>query len=176
LRKILFFVLFLAVVVFFIWSELVIVSLGLVFIIDSITTRFLWTKNTNISKISGLLVLRYFYLALLPLVLIIFVRVFFVDIYFVPSSSMEATLFPKDYVVVNKVGYGVKLPRKIQDIPVFGAFFRSRKKLELLEHEEFSSLRKYKNFELEDIVVFKDEQPEMKPVEINDYLAQFELD
>ena len=29
---------------------------------------------------------------------------------------------------------------------------------------------------LEDIVVFKDEQPEMKPVEIDDYLAQFELD
>jgi carbamoyltransferase len=29
---------------------------------------------------------------------------------------------------------------------------------------------------LEDIVVFKDEQPQMKPVEINDYLAQFELD
>jgi len=29
---------------------------------------------------------------------------------------------------------------------------------------------------LEDIVVFKDEQPQMKPVEINDYLARFELD
>jgi carbamoyltransferase len=29
---------------------------------------------------------------------------------------------------------------------------------------------------LEDIVVFKDEQAQMKPVEINDYLAQFELD
>lgn len=29
---------------------------------------------------------------------------------------------------------------------------------------------------LEGIVVFKDEQPQMKPVEINDYLAQFELD
>ena len=29
---------------------------------------------------------------------------------------------------------------------------------------------------LEDIVVFKDEQSQMKPVEINDYLTQFELD
>ena len=29
---------------------------------------------------------------------------------------------------------------------------------------------------LEDIVMFKDEQPQMKPVEIDQYLAQFELD
>jgi len=66
---------------------------------------------------------------------------------------MERTLFPNDYVVVNKFTYGTKTPKRVQDIPVIGSLFKTNK----ISHEYnlYSSLRAFKSFQREDIVVFK---------------------
>jgi len=47
----------------------------------------------------------------------LFLRTFLVGAFFVPSRSMEATLLPGDFVLVNRLAYGVSLPRCLPLIP-----------------------------------------------------------
>ena len=86
-----------------------------------------------------------------PILLAIFVRTFFIDFYYVPSGSMERTLSPEDYVVVNKISYGVKLPLHVRDVPVIGSFFEAPKN----KYKLFRALKSFDSLEREDIVVFK---------------------
>jgi signal peptidase I len=46
---------------------------------------------------------------LIPIVVAIILRVFFFEIYKIPSSSMEPTLIPGDYIMVSKMSYGARL-------------------------------------------------------------------
>ena len=49
--------------------------------------------------------------SLFPVFLIVFMlRSFLVEPFTIPSSSMEPTLYPGDFVLVNKFTYGVRLP------------------------------------------------------------------
>ena len=64
---------------------------------------------------------------------------------------MERTLFPGDYVVVNKISYGVKIPRNLRNVPVIGSFFTPPEK----EYNLYTSLTPFKKLQREDIVVFK---------------------
>lgn len=66
---------------------------------------------------------------------------------------MERTLFPGDYVLVNKVTYGTKIPKYIQDIPAIGGLFKTNSTVH--EYDLYTPLRKFENFKREDIVVFK---------------------
>jgi signal peptidase I len=66
---------------------------------------------------------------------------------------MERTLFPNDYVLVNKITYGTKVPKRIQEIPVLGGFFKE--KGNLYEFNLYKALRPFKPYKQEDIVVFK---------------------
>ena len=45
-----------------------------------------------------------------PLILITILRAFFIEMYFIPSGSMQPNLYPGDFVIVNKLAYGVKFP------------------------------------------------------------------
>ena len=58
-----------------------------------------------------------------------------------------------DYVLVNKVSYGTKVPRSIQDVPVIGSVFK--KDGMLMNFNLYKSLKAIKKFKREDIVVFK---------------------
>ena len=66
---------------------------------------------------------------------------------------MERTLFPNDYVIVNKIAYGTKIPQSIQDIPVVGGLFNTNHNIH--EYNLYSPLKGFKQFKREDIVVFK---------------------
>lgn len=54
---------------------------------------------------------------LLLFVLIVVLRVFVVEFYSVDSNSMEGTLLNGDLIMVNKICYGARLPRKPGEMP-----------------------------------------------------------
>jgi signal peptidase I len=51
-------------------------------------------------------------------ILALIIRAFFIQVFWIPSSSMEPTLDIKDRVVVNKVAYHFREPRR-QEVVVF---------------------------------------------------------
>ena len=152
-QKILFAISFVIVLLFFVWTQLVVISLLLAFIADSISIRIFpnFLKRKLSSKKYNFL--KYSYYILLPVSLAIFFRTFLFDIYSVPSSSMEHTLFPNDYVIVNKVSYGTKIPKRIQDVPVIGGFFKDEGVLR--SFNLFKPLYSFKDIQREDIVAFQ---------------------
>lgn len=49
--------------------------------------------------------------SMLPIVIVIFIlRSFIIEPYRIPSSSMEPTLLPGDFIIVNKYSYGIRQP------------------------------------------------------------------
>lgn len=52
------------------------------------------------------------------LILALVIRAFFLQVFWIPSGSMEPTLDIKDRIVVNKVAYHFRLPRRLE-ITVF---------------------------------------------------------
>ncbi|UAM98053.1 signal peptidase I [Polaribacter litorisediminis] len=139
------------VLLFLLWSKLLIVSLVLLIVLDTITlNKIYFFLKTNLSKIV-LSVIRYVYIIILPILFAVFIRTFFFDVYYVPSSSMERTLYPGDYVLINKISYGVKLPNHLRNLPVLGTLFVSPEN----EFNLYTLLKSFKDFKREDIVVFK---------------------
>lgn len=148
-----FIVSFILIILFFLWSKLLIISIILLLITETITLKYtssFFKKQLNNTLYSTI---KWVYFISLPILFAIFIRTFFFDVYFVPSSSMERTLFPNDYVVVNKITYGTKIPKRIQDIPVIGGLFKTN--LTIHEYDLYTPLQKLKDFKREDIVVFK---------------------
>mgnify|MGYP003658912528 CR=1 FL=1 len=108
---------------FLVWSKLIATSIVLLIVLDSITYNKIYSfLKTNLSK-TFLLVIKYGYIIILPILFAVFFRTFFFDIYYVPSSSMERTLFPRDYVLINKFSYGAKVPNHLRNLPVVGNLF-----------------------------------------------------
>ena len=95
----------------------------------------------------------YVYYLLLIIGSAIFIRTFIIDIYYVPSSSMERTLFPGDYVLVNKFAYGAVVPQSLREVPVLGSFFKNQNMTFVPQKNRV--LTGYKKYNREDIVVFK---------------------
>jgi len=143
----------LAVLVFYVWTKLLIVALLMLLIVDTFSTGFIAKFLSKKLSLKQYKIARYAYIIVLPIVFAMFIRTFFVDIYFVPSSSMENTLFPKDYVVVNKFSYGTKIPKMMRDIPVIGNLFWVKTKS--TQNDLYRSLKPLEFFKTEDIVVFK---------------------
>jgi len=50
-------------------------------------------------------------------------KVFIAEIYYVPSGSMEGTIQTGDYILINKLSYGPRVPRSGYEIPWFNIFF-----------------------------------------------------
>jgi len=83
----------------------------------------------------------------------ILVRTFLIDIYYIPSKSMENTLMQTDHIIINKINHSLKVPKKIEDIPLLGLYFRNKEKT--INYNPFFTLLKFKNYKKKDIVVFK---------------------
>jgi len=151
LTKIIFSICIIPFIGFYIWSNLLSISILLILILDSFTIKIIPTQIKKLASNSIYQIVKYAYIIILPVIFAIFFRTFFFDIYYVPSSSMERTLFPGDYVVVNKISYGVKLPKHLRNIPIIGSFFNPPEN----EYNLYQSLKSFKEFQREDIVVFK---------------------
>lgn len=138
-------------VLFFMWSKLFVVSVLLFIVIDSFSIAYISKLLKKYVKSQIYKIIKFGYIICLPIIIAIFFRTFLFDVYYVPSSSMERTLFPGDYVLVNKLSYGVKIPKQYRNIPVIGQFFDSKEN----EFDLYTSLKAFKKFQREDIVVFK---------------------
>lgn len=152
-KTIFFFLLLIVPILFYLWSQLFWVTLAIVFIIDLLSAKFSLSFFKRNLKANNYKIIQFTLLILLPFALAVFIRTFLLDIYFVPSSSMQSTLFPNDYVLVNKVSYGTKIPNRVVDVPVIGSLFT--KDIKSQTYNLYRPLNKFSDFKREDIVVFK---------------------
>ncbi len=115
----------LLVLLFALWSGYVFLALSLVLVLDSLSIGRVnkWLRK-NCSPIVFQSIF-FSYLLVLPLFFAVFTRTFLIDFFYVPSSSMEHSLFPGEYVLINKVGYGAKVPLQWQAWPIIGNFMGS---------------------------------------------------
>lgn len=151
IRKILFVFGVFGIVCFFLWSTSILTSFVLLLILDTITFNVIYKSIKPFFNNNLLSFIKYFYLIIAPLFIGILIRTFFFDIYFVPSSSMEKTLFPGDYVIVNKFKYGTKVPNHFRNLPVIGNLFEPTKN----DYDLYRTLKPFSKFKRNDIVVFK---------------------
>jgi signal peptidase I len=63
---------------------------------------------------------KVFWYFILPVLCATVLRVFFFELYKIPSSSMEPSLIPGDFIIVNKMSYGARLIK-------FGKLHREKK-------------------------------------------------
>ncbi|HTN22271.1 MAG TPA: signal peptidase I [Pelobium sp.] len=101
--------------------------------------------------------------------LAVFCRVFIFEVYMIPSKSMEDALFPGDIILVSKLNYGPKLPRRPQDIPWINLFFENSSQLQKEGKNSAWPYRRLPGFSTiknGDIVVFK------KPDDDSDFLIK----
>lgn len=151
-NRLLFIIGCLFVLLFWFWSSAIVFSILLLIVIESCTIGVIASFIKK--KIPSIFykIIRYAYGIFVFTFIITVLRTFVTDVYYVPSSSMEKTLFPNDYVLVNKISYGVKLPNYFGDIPVIGSIFNPRYVPK--QFQRFTPLKAFKNFERNDIVVF----------------------
>lgn len=143
----------LGIILFYLWSKQILISILLYLILDSFTYQIIKKKiNASIPKKFHHL-LKAVYVFCISVGLIIFLRVFFLDFYYIPSNSMERTLLPGNYVIINKFHYGTKLPKLATDLPIIGHIFKKRNAKH--QYDLYHTLRVFKKFNREDIVVFK---------------------
>jgi signal peptidase I len=96
---------------------------------------------------------------LITLAVALLLKTFFVDAYRIPSTSMENTLQIGDFLMVNKISYGLRTPRSLpligQEIPTV-------------------TLRLFTHIHRGDVVVFEfpGNKNELKPPEIVHYIKR----
>jgi signal peptidase I len=140
----------LLILLFSIWSGFIGPALVLLLVVDSLTTQQVskWLKKRCSTQFfDGLL---FSYLLALPLFIAVFIRTFLIDFYYVPSSSMEHSLFPEEYVLVDKVSYGAKVPQQWQAWPIVNNLFDSS--VEVLASRK--RLRAFSSYKRGDVIVF----------------------
>lgn len=97
---------------------------------------------------------------LIVFVLAMFIRLFLVELYKIDSASMENSLCVGDFIVVNKMALGAKLPKRPTDVPFLEVFsyllgFRKWAHETKWDYHRLPGLGKIKR---NDIVVFDDKQ------------------
>jgi len=125
IRVLIFLILICLVFAFLIWSNLWTLTIFLILIFDSITTKFIlrFIKKRINSNIYSLLKYVWFFTALIFTA--IFFRVFFFEIYFIPSASMEATLKEGDIIIAEKLSFGPTVPNSLSEVPFGNIFFKN---------------------------------------------------
>lgn len=90
------------------------------------------------------------------LVFVILLRLFVVEIVSISGSSMENSLHSGDRILVNKLSYGGRLPRRVADIPIVNIFtWSDRFRLaDDARNWPYRRLKGYTDIRRNDIVVF----------------------
>lgn len=152
-RLFFFFLFFFFIVFFYLWSNLLLISLTLVLVSDVLTTKWTTLKLKRIIPTKYHKAFKYSSFVFSFIFFSVFFRVFLIDLYYVPSKSMEDTISSDRYVLVNKISFGTKVPKRLSDLPMIGVFFKNPK--ETFQKDLYIPLNGYKKFQREDIVVFK---------------------
>lgn len=99
--------------------------------------------------------LKAFIIAFLAVLLL---NLFFIEAYTIPTTSMEKTLIPGDFILVSKINYGARLPNTLLSVP----FSNSYSEWIELPYCRFPGYSKIKN---NDVVVFNYPNDTSKPVD-----------
>ncbi len=143
------------------WLETYWLFAGLIIITDVYLTRFVnwrfWRKRLPKGK-KHKWTTELFDSVIWALLIAIFIRIFLFEAYTIPTSSMEKTLLVGDYILVNKVRYGSRLPMTPITIPFTHNTMPFSKKVKnsfssstQLPYKRLRGFSKIKRF---DIVVF----------------------
>lgn len=89
------------------------------------------------------------------------IRTFFFQIMYIPSSSMKGTLQEGDYIIVNKLAYGPRMPITLFSLPFSGSDL-------YLDWVEFSYHRApgYSEIERNDVIVFNFPTEDELPIDM----------
>lgn len=104
---------------------------------------------------------------LMTFVICIIIRVVFFEIYYVPSGSMENTIYPGEFVFVNKLPYGARLPGSISETPwvnILSYLFTNHN--DLSDYSRNARLKAFDSVSRNDIVVFN------QPLNTNDFFIK----
>lgn len=81
---------------------MIVIASGLIYLVDRLFSRYQWEKRSLLVDYS-----KSFFLILL---LVLVLRTWVFEPFRIPSSSLEPTLLPGDFIVVNKYTYGLRWP------------------------------------------------------------------
>ena len=117
------------------------------------------TENKNIASKKGIKLKNYLLLLLLTFILALLIRGFFLEAYRIPTGSMENTLLPGDFILVNKSAYSISTPRRI---PILNIKFPKIRLIKLNKPER------------NDVIVFEfpGNSNELKPVIGENYVKR----
>ena len=80
--------------------------------------------KTNTLSEQGRKVKRFFRSAILALIAALIIKTFFIEADKIPSASMENTLLPGDFILLNKAAYSISTPRYIPFTNISLPWFR----------------------------------------------------
>ena len=97
------------------WWGLIVVP----FIIDAYITRWIpWTWWKELKNPTARLIMSWIDAIVFALVAVYFFNIYFFQNYNIPSSSLEKSLLVGDYLVVNKMAYGPRVPQTPLHLPL----------------------------------------------------------
>ena len=117
------------------------------------------TENKNITSKKSIKLKTYLLLLLITFILALLIRGFLLEAYRIPTGSMENTLLPGDFILVNKAEYSISTPRLIPILNI---------KLQRVELISLSRPRR------NDIIVFEfpGNSNELKPANGENYVKR----
>jgi signal peptidase I len=89
--------------------------------------------------------------------LCVIVKMLWFDFFLIPSGSMEDALLPGDYVVVNKLSVGARLPKNMSEIPWLNIFAENRARPDT-DFKRNARLPGFSRIKRQDILVFNHPQ------------------
>ncbi len=103
--------------------------------------------------------IKYIIWIVITFILCISLRLFVFEIYHIPSGSMENTLIEGDYILVNKLYYGARIPNSLFEVPwlnLIPFFISTSEDIEQYYKRAFNTKRifRYSTIQQNDIVVF----------------------
>jgi signal peptidase I len=102
----------------------------------------------------------------LSLILVLLVKGFFIEGYLVESPRMEKTLLTGDFVLVNKISYGARLPVTLFSIPLFPKAYVDWVQLTPLR------LPGFKSIQVNDLLVFNYPGQSGLPIDKKEFMTK----
>lgn len=131
---------------------------GILILADIFMFRFLPWNTWKINKATGKprLILDLVEVIAAAAVMALLLRLFFLEAYVIPTSSMEKTINIGDYIFVNKLKYGPRMPMTIFSLPFTHNTlpFSSRPSYRTWKEFPYKRLPGYSRVRNSDIVVF----------------------
>jgi len=145
-------------VLFVLWCDNYWLLAGILLIADLYFFRIIPWATWKINKKTGKrrVVLELFEAVIIAILIAFFLRLFVIEAYMIPTSSMEKTIGVGDYIIVNKLRYGPRMPMTLVSFPfVHNTLpYSSRPSFKTWIHFPYKRLAGYARVRNADVIVF----------------------